>query len=192
MLPLAKRDILSATWFSLPGRQALSRPSYWLMRRLQKSLLRLLPVRDDADIFLVQESAVALSTRMSDLEWGGYVVLCSLITSRTVSREDVIVACSMMLIVIRSSDFILRSFGKWPFFAVLELEFRAVHSIPCETWVSWNCDISVYWDCMTDWDFPSKGCRWCCHDGEEVYISPHGIGNIELFLWVPHYFVGFW
>ena len=57
--------MLSATMFSLPGRKALLRPSDWLIRRLQKSLLRHFPVADDVAIFRVQVSAVVLSHLMS-------------------------------------------------------------------------------------------------------------------------------
>ena len=45
----------------------MSRPSYWFIRSLQNSLLSNFPVRHDAEIFLVQESAVVVSTQMGDL-----------------------------------------------------------------------------------------------------------------------------
>ena len=64
---LSKRDILSSTWFYLPWSKVLSRPSYWFIKRHQKILLRPLPMRDDAAIFLVQDHAVVLSIRMIDL-----------------------------------------------------------------------------------------------------------------------------
>ena len=69
-LSLIKHYILSANWFSLPGRWALPRPSFWFIRRLQKKTLRLFPVGDDTEIFLVQESSLVLSIQMSDLERG--------------------------------------------------------------------------------------------------------------------------
>ena len=53
---------LLATWICLPGSQDLSRPSFWLMRRLQKNMLRIFPVRDNVSIFLVHDSVVVLSS----------------------------------------------------------------------------------------------------------------------------------
>ena len=47
-------DVSPETFLSLPRRQALSRPSGWFMRRLQKSMLSFFPDRDDVAIFLVQ------------------------------------------------------------------------------------------------------------------------------------------
>ena len=46
-------------------------PIFWFIRRLQKILLRLLPVSEDVSVFLVQESALVLSTQMSVLGGGG-------------------------------------------------------------------------------------------------------------------------
>ena len=54
-------------WFYFPRRQALSSFSCWFTEKIQKSLLRLLPVHYDVSILLVQESAKVLSTLMSDL-----------------------------------------------------------------------------------------------------------------------------
>ena len=65
---------------------------------------------DDVAIFLDHESAVKLSTRMSDLGQGGWFVLGSLIESRTAFHESMIVAFSRILIVIWSRDFVLRHF----------------------------------------------------------------------------------
>ena len=63
---------------------------------------------DHTAIFLVQDSAVVLSTRMSGI--GGYFVLGSLIESRKVLSENMIVACSRPLIVIRSGNLDLKCF----------------------------------------------------------------------------------
>ena len=109
-LSLLKLNVLSATYLFLPGRWALSRPSFFIMRRLQKSMLRIFMVRDDVAIFLVQESAVVLSNRMSSLGCGGFSVLGLLIASRTTLHDNVTVAHSRLLIVIRSEDLALRCF----------------------------------------------------------------------------------
>ena len=52
----------------------MSRPSFEFIRRLQKSLLRLLLASDDLAIFLVQECAMVLTTRVSVLD--EVVILC--------------------------------------------------------------------------------------------------------------------
>ena len=68
----------------------------------------LLPVSDDAAIFLVQESAVALSTRMRILGRGGCAVLGSQIGSRTVLQNSMIVTNSKIqidLIYVPSAQF---------------------------------------------------------------------------------------
>ena len=78
--------------------------SCWFIRRLQKILSRILPVSDDVAMFLVQESAVVLSTRMSNLGWGGCFVLSSSITSSTSLHKNMIAANSRLLILIRAGD----------------------------------------------------------------------------------------
>ena len=75
--------MLSATMFSLPGRKALLRPSDWLIRRLQKSLLRRFPVAVDVAIFHAQVSAVVLSHLMSAFGCGGGLSFSRSNTSRT-------------------------------------------------------------------------------------------------------------
>ena len=80
------------------------------MRRPQKRLLRFLPVGDDVAIFLFQECIMALSTRVSDLGSSGYSMPGSLIVPRTVLDENMILACSRLLDVIRSGDLSLRCF----------------------------------------------------------------------------------
>ena len=94
------RHMLSATTFSLPGRKALSRPSDWLIRKLQKSLLRCFPVVEDVAIFLVQELAVVLSHFMSAFGCGGGSTSKRSRASRTALYESMMVACSMLLIEI--------------------------------------------------------------------------------------------
>ena len=119
MLYLYKRDVFLETWFSLPRIQALSTPSFWFVRWLQKSLSRLFLVLDDVAIFLVQESTAVLSTQMSDLWWDGCFVFGSLIASSTALFENMIVSHSRLLIMIRSRYLVLRCFR------VLSLTVRA-------------------------------------------------------------------
>ena len=69
--------------------------------KFAKVSVEALPVGDDVPIFLVQKSDVALSTRMSELEWVGNSMPGSMIASRTALHENMIVAHSMLLIVIR-------------------------------------------------------------------------------------------
>ena len=80
------------------------------MRRLEKILLRLLPASDDASIFLVQEHAVAFSNQISILGWGESFMFGSLIASSTALHENMIVACSRLLIVIIPGDLDLKYF----------------------------------------------------------------------------------
>ena len=89
--------MLSATMFSLPGRKVLLRPSDWLIRRLQKSLLRRFPVADDVAIFRVQVSAVVLSHLMSAFGWGGDFSFSRSNASRTALYESIMVAYSRLL-----------------------------------------------------------------------------------------------
>ena len=77
-------------------------------KETKRRLSTIFPVSDDADIFLVQDSVMALSTRMSDLEWGRSFVFGSLITSRTALHENMSVAFSRILIVTRSGYLGLR------------------------------------------------------------------------------------
>ena len=107
---LLKCDIFLVTWFSFPGKWALSRPSFWFTRRLQKRTLRIFPVGDDASILLFQESSVVLLTRMSDLRRGRCAGFGLLISSRTVLHDRMIVVKSKMLIVIMHKDAVLRCF----------------------------------------------------------------------------------
>ena len=74
---------------------------------------------EDAAFFLVQDSAAALSTRMSDLGRCGCFMIGSLITSIAALHKNVIVTCSRLLILIRSEDLFLR------YFRVLSLMSRA-------------------------------------------------------------------
>ena len=67
-------------------------------------MLTILLVSDDIDISLVQESVVAMSTRMSDLRWDGRDVFSSLVVSRIVLQENMIISCSRLLTVIKSRD----------------------------------------------------------------------------------------
>ena len=60
--------------------------------KAKKILSRLLSVRDDLVMFLVQESDVLLSTRMSDLNWGRHSARDSLITPRTALHESIVAA----------------------------------------------------------------------------------------------------
>ena len=87
-LSFLKSYILLLTWFSFRGR-----------------------VGDDVAIFLVQESDLVLSTRMSNLAWSGCSVSRSLIVCRTTLNENMIMVCSRLLIVIRSKDLVLRCFS---------------------------------------------------------------------------------
>ena len=70
----------------------------------------ILLVGNDVSISLVQDSTMVFLTRKSDLGWGGCSVFGSMIVSRTVLHENMIVACSRLLIVIRSEDLVLRCF----------------------------------------------------------------------------------
>ena len=92
---------MSATWSYLPGKQVIYRPSGLLMRRMQKSLMRLFSVRDDVEIFLVCEPDVVLSVRVSDFGNGGNCTLGSMILSRKVSCESIIVECLRLIAVMR-------------------------------------------------------------------------------------------
>ena len=85
----------------------LSTPISWSTKRLQKMLLRLLPVRDDVEIFLVQDSAVVLSTRINDFGRGAYCVFGSLMASTTALQQNIMVECSRLCVVIRSRDLFL-------------------------------------------------------------------------------------
>ena len=67
-------------------------------------MLTILLVSDDIDISLVQESVVVMSTRMSDLRWDGRDVFSSLVVSRIVLQENMIISCSRLLTVIKSRD----------------------------------------------------------------------------------------
>ena len=65
---------------------------------------------EEAAILMVQEHAVVLSTRMSVLGKGRCFVLGSLIASRTVLQENMIVVCSRQLTVISYDDLDFRYF----------------------------------------------------------------------------------
>ena len=67
-------------------------------------MLTILLVSDDIDISLVQESVVVMSTRMNDLRWDGRDVFSSLVVSRIVLQENMIISCSRLLTVIKSRD----------------------------------------------------------------------------------------
>ena len=86
--------------FSFPGRKALSRPINWLIRRLQKSLLRRFPVAEDVAILRVQESAVASSHFVSPFGCGRGSTSKRSRVSRTALYESMMVACSRLLIEI--------------------------------------------------------------------------------------------
>ena len=88
----------------------MSSPNCWFIRKLQHRMLRILPLSFDVAIFLTQESAVVLCSRMSVLGLGRCGVLDALITSRTASQENMIVTCSRQLKVIRSEDLVRRPF----------------------------------------------------------------------------------
>ena len=66
-LSFSKCNILPETWFSFHGRKALFRPSYWFIKGMQNILLRHFLVRDYVDIFLLHDSLILLSSRVSDL-----------------------------------------------------------------------------------------------------------------------------
>ena len=65
---------------------------------------------DNIVIFIVQESTMILSTRIIELDEIRFFVSGSLIPSRIELQENIIVACSRVLIVIRSEDLVLRCF----------------------------------------------------------------------------------
>ena len=79
------------------------------MRRLQKILLRIFPAKDDVAIFLLQESTVVLSARVSDLGRGGRCVLSSLMVPMIALQENMMVKFSRLLIMIRYGDLFLHA-----------------------------------------------------------------------------------
>ena len=108
-----KRNIMSAMWFSLHRRYWLSSTSIWFMRRLQKILLSLLPISEDAAILCVHVSVVVLSTRMSNFECDGCCSFEVHAASSTALHEKSIVACSKQLTEMRLGDLFFVNVTVW-------------------------------------------------------------------------------
>ena len=84
-------------------------------------------------IFLVHDSYVVLSVRMSYLGRGGFCVFGSLMVSRTELQENVMVAHSRLLITIRPRYFFLTCLR---FMRAIEVG----HSTQCQNLSSDECD----------------------------------------------------